>query len=297
VLTVLDWIDKNKDSEPSMYDFKDEMGVVLTVLDWIDKNKDSEPSIYEFKDKMGVVFTVLDWIDKNKDSEPSMYMLKDKNCFVTVLEWINVIEDIDEDRDGESDEDSDEDNESDNTVQTKINMTNNQCTLIANNSRANGPISLYFSEKSSRLTGAVRDENGNTVFKIKVKGWTLSNRRSLLDSNGNPMGEARRRKMPGKLNEYYLGPLNDEKRLVVKLKGKLICDAEISMGGNVIGKAHGNWEAKTIKITLFDNVVATMDSKRASFLGKDRYCVEVKEGVDTAFIALLIMCIHGLYND
>ena len=80
-----------------MYEFKDKMGVVLTLLDLINKNKDSEPvsyssgwlfylnivvdlistinsllpqSMYEFKDKMTGVLTLLEWNNKNKDSEP-----------------------------------------------------------------------------------------------------------------------------------------------------------------------------------------------------------------------------------
>jgi len=89
-LTLLEWINKNKDIEPSMYEFKDRMGGVLTLLELIDKNKDSEPSMYEFKDKMGVVLTLLDLINKNKDSEPSMYEFKDKmSSVITLLDLIN----------------------------------------------------------------------------------------------------------------------------------------------------------------------------------------------------------------
>ena len=186
------------------------------------------------------------------------------------------------------------------------NMNTEPFTPIAPNLKANGPTSLYFSEKVMSLTGdsgKVKDENGKTVFKIKAKHWTLSDRRLLLDSDGNTIGQARCAKTPGIHEKYYLGTKDDEKRCAVKLKGMLNplkCDADIYMGKKIIGEVHGDWRAKKYKIIVFDKTVATVKRKRtfnSTFNDADTYGIEVSDGVDTAFITLVIVALDELYHD
>lgn len=179
-------------------------------------------------------------------------------------------------------------------------------TPIAAHLNAKVPTTLYFSEKMLSLTGdsgKVKDENGNTVFKIKAKYCTLSDRRYLLDSEGNTIGQARRKKTPAIHEKYYLGPADDEKRCSVKLKGMLNplkCDADIYMGKKVVGQVSGNWRAKKYNIQVFNKVVATVDRKRtlnSTFMDADTYCMKVNEGVDTAFITLVTVALDELYHD
>merc|ERR1712157_40425 len=179
-------------------------------------------------------------------------------------------------------------------------------TPVATHLQANVPTSLYFKENSFGLTGdsgTVKDENGNIVFKIKAKHLTLSNRRTLLDSDGNAIGQFRSKRTPTIHKQYYLGPTDDVKRCSVKLKGMLNplnCDADIYMGEQIVGKALGNWRAKRYSINIFDKPVASIYRKRtvaSTILDADSYCIDIIEGVDTAFITLVTVALDELYHD
>ena len=179
-------------------------------------------------------------------------------------------------------------------------------TPIATHLQANKPTTLYFSEKMRHLvgnSGKIKDGNGNTVFEIKAVHWTFSNRRFLLDSKGNTLGQFRRKNMCSMNNIYYFGPINDEKRCAVKLKGMLNplkCEADIYIGKEIIGKALGSWKLKMLEIEVFHEVVAIVDRKKtlkSTSMDEDTCCVKIIKGVDTAFITLVIMALDMFYDD
>ena len=166
--------------------------------------------------------------------------------------------------------------------------------------------SLHLSEKSASLSGDsanVKDENGNIVFSIKAKHMTLSERRELLDSSGKTIAQLRRKKSPGMHLALYIGTPDDDKHCMVKAKDALNitnCNADIYLGDDVIGEAKGNWKAKVYEIKIKDRLVANVTRKKTAssiFMDADSYCIDVCEGVDTAFVTLVALALDELYHD
>jgi len=165
---------------------------------------------------------------------------------------------------------------------------------------------IVFKESKLSLTGdsgTIKDIDGNVVFHVKAKKLTLSQRRHLVDAHGNTLGQLRLKKTPSLHNACYIGSLDDEKKFKVKVKGLMNimkCDADIYIGNDVIGKAYGNWRAKSFTIELEGNMAASITRKTnfsSLFLDADSYVIAVKEGVDIAFISLVVIALDELYHD
>lgn len=83
----------------------------------------------------------------------------------------------------------------------------------------------------------------------------------------------------------------------------LNCNASISVDGVKVGKAQGNWRAKTFSITIDGVEVATIGRKTtmaSMFMDADSYKISVTpqgQPVDLAFIALICIALDELYND
>ena len=75
----------------------------------------------------------------------------------------------------------------------------------------------------------------------------------------------------------------------------LICDADIYLGDTIIGEAAGSWSRKSFKITIEGDQVA-VGSRNVLTFGADSYCVEISAGVDSAFIAMIVMALDELYH-
>lgn len=78
------------------------------------------------------------------------------------------------------------------------------------------------------------------------------------------------------------------------------CDADIYVGGAVIGEATGNWRAKTFKISFGGNQVAEVKRKTGvtgHIFDADSYFIDVVAGVDTAFISMIVIALDELYHD
>ncbi len=57
------------------------------------------------------------------------------------------------------------------------------------------------------------------MFKIDANFMTISERRTLEDASGTKIGTVRVKKTPGLHKTYYLGPMDDDKKCAVKMKG------------------------------------------------------------------------------
>lgn len=172
------------------------------------------------------------------------------------------------------------------------------------------PTDLSLKEKAFSFTGgdnaSVKDSNGKTMFRIQSELLTISQRRSLLDSEGNVIAQLRRQKM-GLIPTVYIGTCENEKKVTVKTTGilnPLNCNASITIDGKKVGKAEGNWRAKKFTINIDGVVVATIGRKRtiaSTFAGADSYNISVnpKKGqpVDLAFISLICIALDELYHD
>jgi uncharacterized protein YxjI len=132
---------------------------------------------------------------------------------------------------------------------------------------------------------------------------TMSERRHLLDKNGEVIGQLRKKKSPGLHDAYYIGPQGDEKKCRVKLTGTLNpmkSDAKIYLGDKEIDKCSGNWSAKKFAIELNGKEVSTVGRKRtftSTFTDADRYVIDIDPGADQALIVLITLAVDELYYE
>ena len=187
-------------------------------------------------------------------------------------------------------------------------MANSALAPISTHHTTVEPIELFLKEKTFSLTGddaKVKDANGNTVFKIKAELLTFSQRRTLVDADGNTIAQLRHKKLDI-IPTVYIGTLSNETKVSLKKKGifnPFNCDASISVDGRKVGKVSGNWRAKKFSIEIDGAVVATIGRKRtvaSTFMGADSYRISVKpqgEPIDLAFMTLLTIALDELYHD
>lgn len=167
---------------------------------------------------------------------------------------------------------------------------------------------LYLKEKVFGFTGdssSIKDSKGNTMFSIKAELITMSQRRSLLDSEGNVIAQLRRQKM-GLIPTVYIGTPENEKKVTVKSTGilnPLQCNASITIDGKKVGKVEGNWRAKKFSIQIDGVEVAKIGRKRtvaSTFMGADSYNITVTpkgKPVDLAFVSLVCIALDEIYHD
>jgi uncharacterized protein YxjI len=179
-------------------------------------------------------------------------------------------------------------------------------TPISPQYAASGPTTLVFKEKKTSLSGdsgKVHDADGNLMFKIDAKLMTMSDRRIVKDAKGADIGQIRKKKTPGLHDMWYVGTMDDDKKCAVKSKGMMNitkCDADIYLGGTVIGEASGNWRAKSFKISIGGNQVAEVSRKTglaSILLDADSYSIEISAGVDAAFITMIVIALDEIYHD
>lgn len=95
-------------------------------------------------------------------------------------------------------------------------------TPIAPHTAASGPTTLVVKERKgpslSGDSGKITDENGNVVYQIDAKHMTISGRRLLLDTSGKEIAQGRGKKTPGIHPAVYIGPMDDEKKCMVKVR-------------------------------------------------------------------------------
>jgi len=78
------------------------------------------------------------------------------------------------------------------------------------------------------------------------------------------------------------------------------CDADIYLGGTVIGEAKGNWRAKSFTISIGGNEVAKVSRKTGALghlMDADSYHMDIVAGVDTVFISMIVIGLDEIYHD
>lgn len=165
---------------------------------------------------------------------------------------------------------------------------------------------LVLKEQSMSYSGddaQIKDTNGNIVFYVHAELMTMSQRRYLVDTRGQKIGQLRHKKTPGLHPTVYIGTTSNEKKSYVKMSGMLNpvkCDASVYVDDKKIGKVSGNWRAKKFTITIDGSVAANVLRKRTMssiFMGADTYCIDIQPGADVAFISLIAIALDELYND
>lgn len=186
-------------------------------------------------------------------------------------------------------------------------VSNPHFALISSQHITSTAKTLVLKERSMSYSGddaQIKDTAGNIVFYVQAELMTMSQRRFMVDTRGQKIGQLRHKKTPGLHPTVYVGTVSDEKKCSVKMSGMLDpfnCDAKILLGdSNEIGKINGNWRAKKFSITIDGSVVAKVSKKRTMssiFMGADTYCIDIQPGVDMAFVSLLVIALDELYND
>ena len=168
------------------------------------------------------------------------------------------------------------------------------------------PTDLSLKDKAFQGIASVNDSNGNTMFRIQSKRLSISQRRWLLDSEGNVIAQLRWQKM-GLIPTIYIGTHENEKKVTVKTENMLSilkCNALITIDGKKVGKVEGDWSLKKFTITIDGVEVATIGRKRTAattFAGGETYTIGVnpKKGqpVDLAFISLICIALDMQIHD
>ncbi|KAL8526527.1 hypothetical protein ACS0TY_015647 [Phlomoides rotata] len=177
------------------------------------------------------------------------------------------------------------------------------------------PVDLTISRKLMTLqdgTFGVTDINGNIMFQIKGKLFSIHDRRVLLDAAGNPIITFQQKLITAHRRwQAFRGDSTDSKNLIfsarksslLQFKTKLdvflasntredICDFRIE----------GSWLERSCLIYAgnTNNIVAQMHKKHSAqsiLLGKDTFGVTVYPNVDYAFIVALVVILEEINED
>ncbi|KAK8283450.1 hypothetical protein V6Z11_D08G092900 [Gossypium hirsutum] len=149
---------------------------------------------------------------------------------------------------------------------------------------------------------AVSDINGNIMFKIKGKIFSIHDRRLLTDAAGNPVCTLRH-KVWGESTEEKDLIFTVKRSSMIQLKTKLHVFLATNPKENVCDfKVEGSWlERSCIIYSGESNTILAQDAQEAQFesvlLGKDKFMVAVYPNVDYAFVVALIAILDGINHD
>ncbi|KAK7287158.1 hypothetical protein RIF29_00245 [Crotalaria pallida] len=159
---------------------------------------------------------------------------------------------------------------------------------------------------------AVKDINGNVIFKVKSSLMTLRDHRLLLDAAGNPIVTLRRKLMTAHDRwQAFRGDSKDPTDLIFTLKRssliQLKTKLDVFLASNTNGdtcdfKIKGSWVARSCAIYAGDSnsIVAQMHQKhnvQSVLLGKDSFMVTVYPNIDYAFIVALMVVLNEINED
>ncbi|PWA92989.1 hypothetical protein CTI12_AA075940 [Artemisia annua] len=174
------------------------------------------------------------------------------------------------------------------------------------------PVDLTIVRKLMSLSDgnfAVTDVNGNVMFKVKAKHFSLRDRRVLLDANGVPVLSFQK-KVFSFHNKWvvYRGDSSDSKDIIFSAKRSSLIQFKTSL--NVfLGcnenesvcdyKVKGSWFDRSCTIYAGESthIIAKMHKKhtvQSIALGKDTFAVTVYPNVDYAFIVALVVILHEI---
>ncbi|KAG5550713.1 hypothetical protein RHGRI_015613 [Rhododendron griersonianum] len=173
-------------------------------------------------------------------------------------------------------------------------------------------VGLTIVRKRILNSGVVTDVNGNTIFKIKGKCFSLRDRRTLLDAAGNPILTLQRKILTAHRRwRVYRGGSKDKKDLLFSVKKSSLFQCkrklDVFLAANTKEdfcdfKIKGSWSERSCTIYLGDTstIIAQMHKKfivQGLVLGKDNIAVTVFPNVDYAFIVALVVLLEEINNE
>ncbi|KAL3826181.1 hypothetical protein ACJIZ3_022210 [Penstemon smallii] len=177
------------------------------------------------------------------------------------------------------------------------------------------PVDLTICRKMMTLAEGsfgVTDLNGNLMFKVKGKIFSLHDRRVLCDAAENPLVTFRQKLLSAHRRwEVFRGDSTDSKDLLftvrksslLQLKTKLEVFLASNTKENVCDfKIEGSWLERSCVIYAGNSngIIAQMKKKHTAqsiVLGKDTFGVTVYPNVDYAFIVALVAILHEINED
>ncbi|XP_058214714.1 protein LURP-one-related 15-like [Rhododendron vialii] len=159
------------------------------------------------------------------------------------------------------------------------------------------------------LNFGVTDVNGNIMFKIKRKCFSLGHRRTLLDAAGNPILTLQWKILTAHRRcRVYRGGSRDKKDLLFSVKKSSLFQCkrklDVFLAANTKEnfcdfKIKGSWFERSCTIYLGDTstIIAQMHKKlsvQGVLLGKDNFAVTVFPNVDYAFIVALVVVLEEI---
>ncbi|KAH6777946.1 LURP-one-like protein [Perilla frutescens var. frutescens] len=161
-------------------------------------------------------------------------------------------------------------------------------------------------------TFGVTDVNGNIMFQIKGKVFSLHDRRVLLDAAGIPIITFQQKLLSAHRRwQVFRGESTDSKDLIFSVKKssmlQLKTKLEVFMAANTKEnlcdfRIEGSWFERSCVIYVGDtnNIIAQMHRKHSAqsiLLGKDTFWVTVYPNVDHAFIVALVVILEEINED
>ncbi|KAK9920299.1 hypothetical protein M0R45_028857 [Rubus argutus] len=159
---------------------------------------------------------------------------------------------------------------------------------------------------------AVKDINGNTVFKVKEAFLSLRDRRVLVDAHGYPIVTLQKKLLSTHHRwKVYRGDSTDSSNLVFSVKKSSMLQWKTKLHvflANNTGeyapdfRVKGNWFEQSCVVYAgnsksSNNIVAQMHKKHtvtSVLFGKDNFMVTVYSGIDQAFIVALIIILDEM---
>ncbi|CAK9144501.1 unnamed protein product [Ilex paraguariensis] len=177
------------------------------------------------------------------------------------------------------------------------------------------PVDLIIVRKLLTLSEGnftVTDVNGNVMFKMKGKLFSLRDRRVLLDAADNPIVSFQQKIWTAHRRWQVLrGDSSDSKDLLFSVKKSSLIQfktkLDVFLASNTKEdvcdfKIEGSWFERSCAIYAGDSstIIAQMHRKHTAssiLLGKDTFSVTVYPHIDYAFIAALVVILEEINED
>ncbi|KAL2250340.1 protein LURP-one-related 15-like [Sesamum indicum] len=177
------------------------------------------------------------------------------------------------------------------------------------------PVDLTIVRKLMTLSEGnfgVTDVNGNIMFRVKGKFFSLHDRRVLLDATGIPIITFQQKLLSAHRRwQVFRGESTDAKDLLFSVKKssliQLKTKLDVFLGCNTREevcdfKIEGSWFERSCVIYAGNstNIIAQMHRKHSAqsiLLGKDTFGVTVYPNVDYAFIVALVVILEEINED
>lgn len=177
------------------------------------------------------------------------------------------------------------------------------------------PVDLSIVRKLLKITEgnfSVTDVNGNVMFTVKGKFFSLHDKRVLLDASGQPVLTLKQKALSMHRRwEAFRGESTDSKDLLFSVRKSSMFQFKTQLDvffsantkeDNCDFKVKGSWLERSCTITLGDTstIIAQMHRKHTAssiLLGKDNFGVTVYPNVDYAFIVAIVVILEEINED